>query len=669
MSEGGAYGANGASGDNGASGANEASGTNGANGKLQPQQPQQPQQLQQPQYSQQPQQPQYPHQPHQPQHPQQSQDSGQLPPPEPFLKKKGNYESLLVFQKGECIYDITYYFAHHYFVERKDRTIDQVVQAARSGKQNIAEGCAAGTTSSETELRLLGVARASMKEVLEDYKDYLRTRGLTKWHVNDPRTQKTKAFCRKHYNPADYTKDIERRSPEALCNIAITLIHQYDVMMGRLLDRLQKDFVEEGGIREQMTAARLGYRNNQKNRIAQLEAENNSLKARIAELEAKLSSLPGLIALIFVLASCSTDSEPGAVNEEPSATLPQTAIAFGSEIDEGQTVTRATSLKDKTTTFTVYGFKNTDYDDDKGAYTAYQTVFPGYTVNWKANSAGTSATNTHDWEYIGQQLSGKTVQTIKFWDWGAKAYRFCAVTGTVSGMTVDHRDYEAYEITMTANGSSDAGIAATPYYSHLWFSTGAYPDKPFGQPVQLEFLKPFAKVRFKFIFEDPNDAKNTTLTEKTFCPTNGNTIKTYAQITVSYPLTGSAVKESFAITSEPGGIPAFTEDYYTEEEVGKETINEVEHVVSPYYDASETALEKEYTVLPATNQGTYTLTVSVNGEPKPAVVPAEFMDWKIGYLYTYVFKVHVDLSVSIDVVQSAFTKWNDHKTNHTVYNW
>ena len=314
MSEGGAYGTNGASGDNGANGANE------ANGKLQPQYSQQPQQPQQPQYSQQPQQPQYPHQPHQPQPPQQSQDSGQLPPPEPFLKKKGNYESLLVFQKGECIYDITYYFAHHYFVERKDRTIDQVVQAARSGKQNIAEGCAAGTTSSETELRLLGVARASMKEVLEDYKDYLRTRGLTKWHVNDPRTQKTKAFSRKHYNPADYTKDIERRSPEALCNIAITLIHQYDVMMGRLLDRLQKDFVEEGGIREQMTAARLGYRNNQKTRIAQLEAENNSLKARIAELEAKLSSLIALIALIFALASCSTDSEQGAENEEPNAT-------------------------------------------------------------------------------------------------------------------------------------------------------------------------------------------------------------------------------------------------------------------------------------------------------------------------------------------------------------
>ena len=91
--------------------------------------------------------------------------------PRTFLPKKGNYRGLIVYQKAECIYDITFYFAHHFFVERKDRTIDQVVQAARSGKQNIAEGCAAASTSAETELKLLGVARASMKETLEDYID------------------------------------------------------------------------------------------------------------------------------------------------------------------------------------------------------------------------------------------------------------------------------------------------------------------------------------------------------------------------------------------------------------------------------------------------------------------------------------------------------------------
>ena len=213
--------------------------------------------------------------------------------PQPFLPKKGNYRGLIVYQKAECIYDITFYFAHHYFVERKDRTIDQVVQAARSAKQNIAEGCAAASTSAETEIKLIGVARASMKETLEDFKDYLRTRHLEEWAVDDPRTRQTQEYCKKHNRPEDYMKDIEKRSPEALCNIAITLICQYDVMMGRLLDRLQKDFVEKGGIREQMTAARLGYRNEQKARIAELEAENAALKARIAELEGQLAQKGG----------------------------------------------------------------------------------------------------------------------------------------------------------------------------------------------------------------------------------------------------------------------------------------------------------------------------------------------------------------------------------------
>lgn len=205
----------------------------------------------------------------------------------PFLQQKGNYRALLVYQKAECLYDITFYFAHHYFVERKDRTIDQLIQAARSGKQNIAEGSSAATTSSETELKLMGVARASMKEVLEDYIDYLRTRGLELWAVDDPRTRQIQKYSKNHNRPEDYTTDIDKRSPEALCNIAITLLHQFDNMMGRLMDRLQKDFVEQGGIRERMTAARLGYRNDQKTRISELEAENARLKARIAELEAQ----------------------------------------------------------------------------------------------------------------------------------------------------------------------------------------------------------------------------------------------------------------------------------------------------------------------------------------------------------------------------------------------
>ncbi len=99
--------------------------------------------------------------------------------PSDFLPLKGNYRNLIAFQKAECIYDVTYYFAHKYLA-KGDRTIDQMIQAARSGRQNIAEGCTASTTSKETEIKLLNVAKASLQELLLDYEDYLRVRNLEK---------------------------------------------------------------------------------------------------------------------------------------------------------------------------------------------------------------------------------------------------------------------------------------------------------------------------------------------------------------------------------------------------------------------------------------------------------------------------------------------------------
>ena len=378
--------------------------------------------------------------------------------------------------------------------------------------------------------------------------------------------------------------------------------------------------------------------------------------------------LLGLIGLLGLL-GCSRE---GSEREEPVVVEDSTPIAFAGSLQQEGSVTRATPLEEKgVTVFTVYGFKNMGYNDTYG-YTARQTVFPGYTVRWVTNSENSSTTNTDGWDYVNQLSAVNPEQTIKYWDWGAVAYRFFGVADGANvtlGTYKSYGTYEAYEITLTADGSSEEGVAATPYYSHLWFSTGntTLNYAPFGQPVRLEFLKPLAKVRFMFIFENPNLARVTTLTDKSFCPTNGSNIMTNAEITISYPLTGTAVEESYAITSEPSGITAFTQDYY--EEVTKESEEADAHVISPYYDAPTTPLSKIYTVLPATNQGTYTLTVSVNGEPKSTVVPAEFMDWKMGFLYTYIFKIHVDGTVGIDKVQSAFTTWTDHTTDYTVYNW
>lgn len=168
-----------------------------------------------------------------------------------FLPLHGNYRNLVVYQKTECIYDITYYFAHH-FLEKGDRTIDQMIQAARSGKQNIVEGNIDGITSTEMEIKLTNVNRASLHELLEDYKDYLRVHGLQQWPINSPKAEQTRRYCRTHNAPEDYTQKIAERSAETICNIAITLILQTDVMIKGLIEWQKSYFKENGGIKEQM---------------------------------------------------------------------------------------------------------------------------------------------------------------------------------------------------------------------------------------------------------------------------------------------------------------------------------------------------------------------------------------------------------------------------------
>ncbi len=182
--------------------------------------------------------------------------------PETFLPQKGNYRKLIAFRKAECIYDITYYFAHTY-LEKGDRTIDQMVQAARSGRQNIAEGSAAAATSAETEIKLVNVARASLQELLLDYEDYLRVNSLTKWDLNSEKAVRTRRVCSEHNDSAFYVEAIKHRSAETTANIAITLIHQTDVFLRKLLERLQDDFIKNGGIKEQMYRARTNFREKQ----------------------------------------------------------------------------------------------------------------------------------------------------------------------------------------------------------------------------------------------------------------------------------------------------------------------------------------------------------------------------------------------------------------------
>ena len=176
-----------------------------------------------------------------------------------FLPQRGDYRNLIAFRKAECIYDITCHFVAR-FLDKSDRTTDQMVQAARSGKQNIAEGSAAGATSKETEIKLTNVARASLQELLLDYEDYLRVHNLELWGKFDERTLRTRRICANHNDSAFYMDTIGERSDEAIANIAIVLLHQADVLLVHLMERQKEDFLQHGGIREQMSRARRNSR-------------------------------------------------------------------------------------------------------------------------------------------------------------------------------------------------------------------------------------------------------------------------------------------------------------------------------------------------------------------------------------------------------------------------
>lgn len=184
-----------------------------------------------------------------------SHDSERLLPP------RGDYQTLLSFQKAEVVYDITFRFAHKY-LSKGDRTVDQMIQSARSGKKNILEGSKAGLTSKETEIKLTSVARASLEELLDDYRDFLRARDLPVWDKNSRQAQYVRKLGRQTpQNFEIYREFVETRPPEIVANIALCLIHQTNYLIDQQLRRLEKDFLEHGGLRERMTRLRLERRN------------------------------------------------------------------------------------------------------------------------------------------------------------------------------------------------------------------------------------------------------------------------------------------------------------------------------------------------------------------------------------------------------------------------
>ncbi len=179
----------------------------------------------------------------------------------------GGYESLLSFQKARIVFDATVHFCKR-FVDKRSRTHDQMIQAARSGKQNILEGSRASGTSKETELKLTNVARASLEELLEDYRDFLRTCRSAQWDKDSKEAQFVRKLgSRKGVSYETFREFIETRPGPVVANIIISLIHQTNYLLDQQLRRLEQDFLREGGLRERMTRARLAARTQNRNTL------------------------------------------------------------------------------------------------------------------------------------------------------------------------------------------------------------------------------------------------------------------------------------------------------------------------------------------------------------------------------------------------------------------
>lgn len=218
--------------------------------------------------------------------------------PTGVLARQVKWEDMYFYQKSDVIYQLAFAFCDRFIDRYKDRTRDQVIQAARSCKQNIVEGLADGVTSTEMQLKLINVARASLKELREDFSDYLKSRHLELYAAGESRYEAMLAYCRRHNRLADYEPFFAKWSDEQMCNCGLTLCHMTDKMLMSFLQKLEREFISEGGIKERMYRARTGYRQKQDElfreqgeRLRQQEAKLRQQEAGMKQQEARLAAL------------------------------------------------------------------------------------------------------------------------------------------------------------------------------------------------------------------------------------------------------------------------------------------------------------------------------------------------------------------------------------------
>ncbi len=204
----------------------------------------------------------------------------------------GGYKKLIVYRKSDVIYQGTVVFCRKFLPEHGDRTVDQMTQAARSCKQNIAEGSAASGTSKETEIKLTNVARATLDELMEDYLDWLKAHGFAEWPADDQRRVAARDYAREHADWDDWQNIFETRPAETVANLMLTLCHQTRYMLDKMIAAQEEDFKKHGGVRERMHAARTAARGEDwdKGVYSRLDAAADvaDLMARAGEIKRKV---------------------------------------------------------------------------------------------------------------------------------------------------------------------------------------------------------------------------------------------------------------------------------------------------------------------------------------------------------------------------------------------
>ena len=370
----------------------------------------------------------------------------------------------------------------------------------------------------------------------------------------------------------------------------------------------------------------------------------------------KLSILT-ISVMTLCLLSCSSSEQDNPVIPEPQ----YGSISFGGNSGSWQDapISRAgeTGLETIATSFRVWGYKNTEGNKTDG-FTNPQNVMNGYIVNWKQPKTG----ETGSWEYTGIENDElKTTQTIKFWDYSATSYRYFAFSPANAKVTTTllSEDGSTANNLNTATQTSfsipfeykeDATSSTTPYISDLWLSDNQnFENKKYGACVKLTFAPIIAKVRFKF-----NYLKDTkiSITDIVFKNINDAPSPIKGNIIVSYPITGTGTKASYK---------------WETPETGTGTGTELIKFTIPYEEDADlnhqaTERKKWYYVPPLgdsdTPQGAYIITATIDGKKSTATIPAEYMQWKAGYQYTYIFKI-TEAGTVISFTNLQVEKWTE----------